>query len=71
MWLELWGHLAAIFAWGGEGGGGGGGGDFEVGGIGICTLHCGANYYALRLLYLVIVATWASEICDVSIKICI
>ena len=38
MWLELWGHLAAIFAWGGEGGGGGGGGDFEVGGIGICTV---------------------------------
>ena len=38
MWLELWGHLAAIFAWGGEGGVGGGGGDFEVGGIGICTV---------------------------------
>ena len=41
MWLELWGHLAAIFAWGGEGGGGGGGGEgghFEVGGIGICTV---------------------------------
>ena len=38
MWLELWGHLAAIFAWGGKGGGGGVGGDFEVGGIGICTV---------------------------------